>query len=151
MALVAAAAALLAPLPAAAQSAMNIGVLSCEVAPAVGLVVGSTQPVRCVFRANNSRRREVYHGAISRVGLDVGITEGSRLTWSVWAPTRRIQRHGLVGRYTGTSSALAIGAGAGSSTELLGGPARGIALQPLALQNVVGVNVALGITGLTLE
>jgi Protein of unknown function (DUF992) len=31
-----------------------------------------------------------YHGIVRKVGLDLGVTEGSVLGWAVFAPTRDI-------------------------------------------------------------
>lgn len=148
IALLLAAGALVAPLPASAQ-AVNVGTLSCEVAPSVGLILGSNQPVRCLYKARG-RRAEVYTGAITRVGVDVGVRQGTVATWAVYAPGR-LPRHALGGTYTGASSALAVGAGAGSTTALVGGPARAVTLQPVALQNVTGLSGALGVAGLTIQ
>lgn len=150
MALLLAGGALLACSPASAQTAVNVGTLACQVAPTVGMIVGSNQQAHCVFKRNRSRRHEVYAGAISRVGLDVGVSQGSPLVWSVWAPTKRLPRRALAGRYSGASSSLAVGVGLGSNF-LSGGPYGAISLQPVGLQDYVGVNVALGISGLTLQ
>jgi Protein of unknown function (DUF992) len=40
---------LLSAMPAAAQSGTKAGMLSCQMAPSVGLIVGSHQHIRCRF------------------------------------------------------------------------------------------------------
>jgi hypothetical protein len=70
--------------PANAET-FRIGRLLCLSAPRVGLVVGSTQTLRCVFRARGSARRYVYEGQIRRIGLDIGATRGGSLSWAVFA------------------------------------------------------------------
>ncbi|CAL8981444.1 MULTISPECIES: DUF992 domain-containing protein [Rhodoplanes] len=150
VALLLAGSAVFASVPAAAQPLVNVGTLACQVSPTIGMVVGSTQQAHCVFKPNRGRKQTAYVGAVSRVGLDVGVSQGGPIVWSVWAPTPRLPRRALAGSYTGASSSLAVGIGLGSNV-LVGGPYRSITLQPAMLQNYVGVNVALGVSGLTLR
>jgi hypothetical protein len=151
VALLLAGGAVLACSPASAQTAVNVGTLACQVSPTVGMVLGSNQQAHCVFTPNRGRR-QAYAAAISRVGVDVGVSQGGPLVWSVWVPgpVKRIPRRALAGTYSGASSSLAVGVGLGSNF-LVGGAGRAISLQPVGLQNYVGVNVALGISGLTLQ
>jgi hypothetical protein len=66
--------------PAFAQAQpTRVGGLTCDAAPRVGLVIGSRQNLRCVFRSSATGRQYRYTGTISRIGLDVGITGGGRL------------------------------------------------------------------------
>jgi hypothetical protein len=148
-ALVGAGLAVIAAAPASAQ-VQNVGILSCEVAPAVGLILGSNQPVHCIYKANHARRGVAYVGAISRVGVDVGLTEGRVITWAVYAPVRRLPRHALAGNYTGASGSLAVVGGAAANTSLVSSNGA-ITLQTVPLTGVVGLNVALGIAGLSLQ
>ncbi|MFL9825564.1 DUF992 domain-containing protein [Rhodoplanes sp. SY1] len=150
VALLLAGGAVLACTPASAQSLVNVGTLACQVSPTVGFVLGSNQQAQCIFKPIRGRQ-QVYAGALSRVGVDVGISQGAPVMWSVWAPPiKRIPRKALAGRYSGASSSLAVGVGLGSNV-LAGGPGGVVSLQPLKLQEYVGVNVALGISGLTLQ
>lgn len=62
--------------PAFAQAQpVRVGGLTCDTGPRVGLVVGSRQNLRCVFRSNTGRQY-TYSGTIGRLGLDVGVTGG---------------------------------------------------------------------------
>jgi uncharacterized protein DUF992 len=83
-----------------AQS-IRTGGLTCETGPRVGLVVGSRQNMRCVFRSNTSGQEYTYTGRIGRIVLDLGISGGGRLFWAVFAPTSRVRRSTLVGTYVG--------------------------------------------------
>ncbi len=131
-----------------AQS-VRAGGLTCDTGPRVGLIVGSRQHLQCVF-VPNSGGRYSYTGRISRVGLDVGITGGGRLFWAVFAPTSRVHRGSLVGTYVGASGNAALGIGLGANV-LVGGSHRTISLQPLSIEGQVGVNLALGVSRLTLR
>ena len=135
--------------PAYSQT-IRTGGLTCDTGPRVGLVVGSRQNLRCVFRSNTSGEEYVYTGRIGRVGLDVGVTGGGRLFWAVFAPTARVPRSTLVGTYVGASGNVALGLGLGANV-LIGGSHRTISLQPLSVEGQFGVNLALGVSRLTLR
>jgi hypothetical protein len=132
-----------------AQS-IRTGGLTCDTGPRVGLVVGSRQNLRCVFRSNTSGQEYTYTGRIGRIGLDLGITGGGRLFWAVFAPTSRVHRSSLVGTYVGVSGNAAVGVGLGANV-LVGGSHRTISLQPLSVEGQLGVNLALGVSRLTLR
>lgn len=140
---------ILTPEFAAAQS-VRTGGLTCDTGPRVGLLVGSRQNLRCVFRSNTSGHEYTYTGRIGRIGLDVGITGGGRLFWAVFAPTDRVHRGSLVGSYVGASGNAALGLGLGANV-LVGGSHRTISLQPLSVEGQFGVNLALGVSRLTLR
>jgi hypothetical protein len=72
------------------------------------------------------------------------------MTWSVLARTRRIGRGVLAGHYVGASADASVGLGVGAKA-LIGGSRRTTMLQPLSLSGRVGVNLAAGVTGLTLR
>jgi hypothetical protein len=137
--------------PAFAQAPpTRVGGLTCDAAPRVGLIVGSRQNLRCVFRSNATGRRYTYAGTISRVGLDIGITGGGRLFWGVFAPTSHVGYGVLRGVYVGASGNASFGPGLGANV-LIGGSRRTISLQPLSVEGQIGVNLALGIARLTLR
>jgi hypothetical protein len=128
----------------------RVGGLTCDAAPRVGLLVGSRQNLRCVFRSNSTGRQYRYTGTISRVGLDVGITGGGRLFWGVFAPTSHVGYGALRGTYVGASGNASFGLGLGANV-LVGGSRRTISLQPLSVEGLFGVNLALGVARLTLR
>lgn len=135
--------------PAAAQSRVKTGVLECRGGPSIGLVVGSTTTMNCVYRGDD-RFEDRYIGIVRKVGLDIGITQETGLAWAVFAPTGRIGPGDLSGNYGGVSTSASVGVGLGANA-LLGGSDNSVALQPLSLQGQVGLNVQAGLEGLELR
>jgi hypothetical protein len=131
--------------PAAAQAPQgtSVGVLTCKMAPSIGLIFGSRQRMACRFVPNGPYPPEAYVGVMNTIGLDVGITAGGAMAWGVFAPTAGPMRGGLAGTYVGASGAIGVGVG-------VGGTGRSIALQPLSVEGSVGINLSLGVSGLTL-
>jgi hypothetical protein len=136
---------------AAAERRIVIGTLTCRLAPTVGLIAGSRQRMRCRFVVRREGRRvEHYAGSITRFGLDLGVTAGGIMRWSVLTRTRGIARGSLAGHYVGAGGSVSLGGGLGAKA-LVGGSRRATMLQPLSFSATVGVNLALGVTGLTLR
>ena len=52
-------------------------------------------------------------------------------------------------QYVGASGSIGLGVGVGANL-LVGGANRSISLQPLSVEGTVGINLSLGISGLTL-
>jgi uncharacterized protein DUF992 len=128
----------------------RVGRLLCFSTPRVGWVVGSAQSLRCVFHAISPPRQYVYVGRIRRVGLDLGATSGGTLSWAVFARNSRVSPGTLRGSYTGASGNVAVGPGIGVNV-LIGGSRRTIVLQPLSVERAIGLNLAAGVTNLTLD
>src|SRR5690349_15613561 len=85
-----------------AQSRVQVGVLDCRGGRTVGMVLGSTTTLGCVFRSGN--RVDNYVAQVNRIGLDVGITDNVGVAWAVWAPTQRLGRGDLSGDYAGAAA-----------------------------------------------
>ena len=134
---------------ASAQAPFRIGTLTCETSARVGLVLGSRQDMQCSFAADDGPRY-TYRGFIRRLGLDIGVTRGGTLVWRVFARNSHIGRPTLRGSYVGASGNVAIGVGLGAKV-LIGGSRRSIILQPLSVEGMIGLNLALGVTNLTLR
>ena len=124
------------------------GMLTCKTSPSLGLIIGSTQKLACQFK-DNSGRTENYVGRMNRVGLDIGFTAGGVMAWGVIGSSNAIRPGALTGRFGGASGDISVGVGAGANV-LFGGTAQGISLQPLSVEGQVGLNLALGVAGLTL-
>jgi Protein of unknown function (DUF992) len=135
-------------LPAHAER-FRVGRLLCASTPRVGLVLGSAQQLRCVFHATNTGRQYIYKGRIRRIGLDLGVTSAGTLTWAVFARNSRIGPGTLRGSYVGASGNVALGPGLGANV-LIGGSRRTVVLQPLSVERSIGLNLAAGVTNLTL-
>ena len=133
-----------------ARQPLRVGGLTCSTGPRVGLVLGSRQDMRCVFSASGTGLQYTYTGTIRRVGLDVGVTRGGTLFWAVFARNSQIGRGTLRGHYVGASGNVAVGLGLGAKV-LIGGSRRTITLQPLSVEGQIGINLALGVTSLTLR
>jgi hypothetical protein len=141
---------LIAPIASAnAAPPVRAGILQCQGGQNVGFVVGSVTSLECVFRSEG-RRPEPYIAKVQRIGLDLGITEQTQLSWAVSAPNSRLGRGELAGSYGGVGANASIGVGGGGNF-LVGGPANAYALQPISLQGQTGLNVAAGIAGLELQ
>jgi hypothetical protein len=136
--------------PAFAQSQSQAGMLTCQLRPMIGLIIGSRQRMSCVFTMTNSGRRETYEGRITRLGLDIGVSAGGRMVWAVNARGDRLPPRALTGLYVGASGDIALGVGVGANA-LIGGSGKSVVLQPLSLEGSVGVNLALGVAGLRLQ
>jgi hypothetical protein len=137
--------------PAAAQTppTTSAGVLTCKLAPSIGLIIGSRQRMACLFAPNGRFPPEAYVGVMGTIGLDVGITAGGAMAWGVLAPTAGPMRGKLAGTYVGASGAVGVGVGVGANLLFVGSN-RSIALQPLSVEGSVGINLSLGVSSLTL-
>jgi hypothetical protein len=138
--------------PAVAQQSnqAKAGVLGCRTSASLGLIVGSHQKLRCRFTPDAGGPPETYVGHINRLGLDLGVRAGGAMVWAVLAPTNGIHHGALAGTYVGASGSVSVGLGANANV-LVGGSHRSIALQPLSVEGQVGVNLALGVAGLSLR
>ena len=135
--------------PALAQgSSIRQGMLTCRTSPSIGLIVGSSQRLACQFRSNTGWTQD-YVGRMNRIGLDIGVTAGGAMAWAVLGSSSALQPGALTGRFVGASGEISVGVGAGANI-LVGGTAQSLSLQPLSLEGQVGLNLALGVAGLTL-
>jgi hypothetical protein len=135
--------------PAAAQSRVQSGVLECLSNPTFGIVIGSVRTMSCVFKPTRGGFEQHYSGTRTRVGFDVGVQAGAAILWAVFAQTRQLSPGQLAGNYVGVSADAAAGLGVGASA-LVGGSNNTVTLQPLSVEGQVGVNLALGVSGLSL-
>ena len=106
--------------------------------------------MRCNYAPAGAGPPQAYEGAINTLGLDIGVTAGGILAWTVFAPTQGTAAGALAGEYIGASGDIGLGLGAGANV-LLGGSGRTFALQPLSLEGSIAVNIALGVSMLKLR
>jgi hypothetical protein len=137
--------------PAIAQTPQGTaaGTLTCKLAPSIGLIFGSQQRMACRFDPSGGYPPDSYVGVMNSLGLDIGITAGGVMAWGVIAPNAGPMRGKLSGKYVGASGSIGLGVGVGANL-LVGGSNRSISLQPLSVEGTVGINLSLGISGLTL-
>jgi Protein of unknown function (DUF992) len=133
-----------------APSGTKVGTLNCELAPSIGFIIGSHQPMRCRYTPDGPFPPEFYEGVINNIGLDIGFTTGGVMAWAVVAPTAGPPRGGLAGVYVGATGDVTAGVGVGANV-LFGGSGRSFALQPLSLQGQTGLDLTLGIASLELR
>jgi hypothetical protein len=130
-------------------SGTNVGMLKCRLSPSIGFIVGSHQSMACRFTPTGPFPAEAYAGTMNTIGLDIGVTAAGTLAWGVFAPTAGPRPGGLAGTYVGASGDITAGVGVGANV-LFGGSDRTIALQPVSVEGEVGMNLAVGVSGLTL-
>jgi hypothetical protein len=129
----------------------QVGMLTCKLNPSIGFIIAGHQSMECRYvPSNQADPPQAYQGALNTVGIDIGISVGGVLAWTVFAPTVGIPAGALAGEYVGASGDLGIGLGAGANV-LIGGSARTVALQPVSVEGSIAVNVALGVSGLKLR
>ena len=128
----------------------QVGTLTCRLNPSIGFVIAGHQSMECTFQPAGPFPPQAYQGAFNMIGLNVGVTAGGILSWTVFAPTTGVPAGALSGEYVGASGDIGVGVGAGANI-LLGGSGRTFALQPLSVEGSVAVNIALGVSMLTLR
>ena len=134
-----------------AQDAKLIaGTLTCKGQGSVGLIVGSKQALTCVYVPAGNGATQNYTATITKIGLDIGFKTGSVMIWTVLGSGSSLAPGSLAGNYGGVSAEASVALGAGANA-LIGGNKNSVVLQPLSVQGQTGLNVAVGITGLTLR
>jgi hypothetical protein len=139
-------------IPASVQSQPSwsqVGVLNCNLAPSVGLIIGGQQRMSCRFNATPPLPSQDYAGVLTTVGVDIGVTAGGAFAWAVFSQTIGPAFGGLAGTYVGASGEVTVALGGGINV-LVGGSARTVALQPFSGQGTTGLNISAGIAGLEL-
>ena len=131
------------------EGGLQVGTLTCQAGRSVGFVVGSNNSFRCMYRAPG-RRPERYVANVSRIGVDLGVTESTLLSWTVFSPTRQFAYGDLAGDYFGVGGSATIGVGGGVNA-LAGGSGNSFALQPVSIQGQTGLAVSGGIASLQLR
>ena len=124
---------------------VQVGMLNCNLAPSIGLIVAESQRIA----PNGAYPPQNYTGVMNTVGLELGVTAGGVMAWGVFAPSHGAPIGALAGEYVGASGDIAVGVGVGANV-LFGGSNRTIALHPLSVEGQAGLNVSLGVSGLTL-
>ena len=127
---------------------VKAGVLTCQVSSGWGLIFGSSKELNCTFE-NGSGREDDYVGTINKYGVDIGYHNGGVIVWAVVAPTSDVAPGALAGDYGGVTASASVGVGAGANA-LVGGSNKSIALQPVSIEGMTGLNVAGGVASISL-
>lgn len=132
-----------------AQSRTQVGVLECRGGASIGMIVGSVTNLGCVLRVPGLPD-DIYTARITKIGVDIGITSETALSWAVFAPTAQVGPGALAGNYAGVDASAAVGVGLGGNA-MIGGSANSFALQPLSVQGQTGLSVAGGVQSMELR
>jgi hypothetical protein len=89
-----------------APSGTKIATLGCQLAPSIGFIIASHDPMRCRYTPDGPFPPEFYEGVITTIGVDIGFKTGGVMTWAVVAPTVGPPRGGLSGDYAGASGSV---------------------------------------------
>ncbi len=136
-----------------AQGGIEVGVLTCNVVPGsrVNLLIRSTADVECTYE--NGGVSEEYRGETGiALGLDLSFRSNEKMVFTVFAATDDVRpgAKALGGKYVGGQVSAAAGLGLGAKA-LVGGGAKNIGLQPLALETSTGIGIAGGLGFLYIE
>ena len=140
----------LAPSVVVAAEKVRAGILDCDVSAGFGLIFSEKQTMKCTFKPMRGGPIEHYNGKIKEVGIALGATAGGVMIWSVVSAQEGVPRGALAGTYSGLSADASVGLGLGENV-LLGGSGRAFMLQPSSYEGQVGLNVAAGVTTITLD
>lgn len=132
---------------AAAPAHAENGILQCNVAAGLGVIVVSQRNVSCTYKSA-AGPIELYTGSISRLGVDIGQITGGTLSYDVYATGAPVVG-ALAGTYIGPGFGLTLGNGGGANV-LVGGGNNTVTLQPLAATTSSGLNINAGIGALNL-
>src|SRR5690349_21343904 len=135
--------------PAGAQSSLRVGILACDVSAGLGLFVVQKQTLRCTFRPDGGGALDAYSGRIDEFGVALGDVASGHLVWGVVAPAPGVPHGALAGTYAGIGAEATLGVGLGTNV-LVGGTGRAFSLQPISVEGQTGLNIAGGVTTVTL-
>lgn len=138
------------PLGANAAESAQIGTLSCDVSKGIGMIVVEKQTMTCVFKHSGGGTTDNYTGSIDQFGVALGETASGHLIWGVVAATSGPPAGSLAGSYAGVGANASVGPGAGANI-LIGGTGKAFSLQPISVEGQEGINIAGGITTVTLK
>jgi len=132
------------------QGWSRVGALNCRMGPSIGLVMGSLQKARCVFKPATTKTTEVYNGRMEQEGVDLGFIPGGKFSWMVLAETNSWSAKSLVGRYVGTTEGFILD-GDNGGHALCSEADRSICLRPVRRGIEANENLAVGISTLQLQ
>jgi hypothetical protein len=135
--------------PAWGETTGKVGTLSCDVSAGVGMIIVQKQSMICVFTPDKAGVVDRYSGRIDEYGVALGEVAAGRLAWIVIAAASGVPHGALAGSYSGLGADASVGAGVGANL-LVGGTGRAFSLQPLSVEGEVGLNLAAGVTTVTL-
>jgi hypothetical protein len=133
----------------AEDAKIRAGTLTCKGKGGVGLIIGSQQQLDCTYSPASGAPNRRLKGKITNIGLDIGIKGPSVIVWAVLGSSSSLPAEALSGQFAGVAADASLGLGAGAQV-LLGGNKKSVVLQPLSVKGETGINIAVGVAGLTL-
>ncbi len=139
--------------PAAEEAGFNAGIVTCKSIPGttVNLLIHSSTQLNCTFkRAEGGTENYAGESGIG-LGLALSWNKISTMRYSVVTATNdKLGPGALGGKYVGGQASAAFAVGLGAAV-LVGGGADNIALQPLAIETIEGLDASAGIGYLFLK
>ncbi|MCB1748775.1 MAG: DUF992 domain-containing protein [Gammaproteobacteria bacterium] len=136
-----------------AEGGLEVGVLTCSVVPGsrLNLLIRSTADVKCVYAKGGQTEEYVGETGIA-LGLDLSFKQDEKMAFTVIAASEDVRpgAKALGGKYVGGELSAAAGLGLGAKA-LVGGGAKNIGLQPLALESSTGIGASGGLSFLYIE
>ena len=132
-----------------AQSNAKVGILRCDVSAGIGMILMQKQTMKCAFKPDNGGPPDLYSGRIDEFGVAIGEVAAGHLIWGVIAPASGLPKGALAGAYAGVGVEATAGVGVGANA-LVGGTGRSFSLQPISVEGETGINIAGGVTTVTL-
>jgi hypothetical protein len=133
------------------KKGVTVGTLTCHEASGWGLVFSSSHSLRCVFSGSEKGSKPAHFtGEIKKYGVDVGYQGNAIILWAVASTSDKFTPGAIAGKYTGATAEVAWAAGLGANV-LVGGSNRGIALQPVSVEGLNGMNLAAGLAEVELK
>ena len=143
-------AALASAAPALGQATIKAGTLTCRGGAGVGLVLGSQKTYGCRYVSASGKLSEKYEASVTRIGLDLGVTNEAVIVWTVLSSSDKLADRALEGNYVGASADVAVGVGGGANVLVVGSN-DSIELQPLSVEGQTGLNLAVGVAEMKLR
>ena len=89
-------------------------------------------------------------GTLDQFGVALGEVASGHLIWGGIAATGAVSSGALAGTYSGVGANASVGPGAGANI-LVGGASKSFSLQPISVEGQEGINIAGGVTTVTLS
>ncbi len=133
------------------KKGVKVGTLRCNEASGWGFVFGSSHDLKCVFNGLEKGEKPIrLTGKIKKFGADIGYQSNAVILWAVASTSAKVEPGALAGTYVGVTGEAAWAGGLGANV-LVGGSKKGIALQPVSVEGLAGVNVAAGVVEVELK
>lgn len=136
----------------AGEAGIKVGALYCKkVEGGYNLLIHSVSPIKCRFVSSNGV--EYYKGETGiGLGIDLEWDASKLISFVVFSlgPTGPLSKHSLAGKYVGAKASASVVLGLGAQV-LVGAGDGHFTLQPLALEDTIGLGAAAGLGYLFLE